>query len=147
MADDDNILCQKLYWWYFTVKFIYSEKATKFCEISTLFLSYVVQIKSKVEISQNFVAFSECMNFTRACSPPCKHSTKKSNSQASAVLYFFAYYYQTPWISCRITCSCLWSKILLRPEAVNWFYPQCVGWNFEITCDIASSPPTYISRP
>ena len=45
------------------VKFIYSEKATKFCEISTLDLSYVVQVKSTVEISQNFVAFSECMNF------------------------------------------------------------------------------------
>ena len=46
------------------VKFIYSEKAAKFCEISTLFLYYVVPVKSKVEISQNFVAFSEYMNFT-----------------------------------------------------------------------------------
>ena len=46
------------------VKFIYSEKATKFCEISTLLLSYVVPVKSKVNISQNFVAFSEYMNFT-----------------------------------------------------------------------------------
>ena len=46
------------------LKFIYSEKATKFSEISTLFLSYVVPVKSKVEISQNFVAFSEYMNFT-----------------------------------------------------------------------------------
>ena len=45
------------------IKFIYSEKATKFCEISTLLLSYVVPVKSKVEISQNFVAFSEYMNF------------------------------------------------------------------------------------
>ena len=36
------------------LKFIYSEKATKFCEISTL---------SMVEISQTFVAFSEYMNF------------------------------------------------------------------------------------
>ena len=43
--------------------FIYSEKATKFCEISTLLLFYVVPVKSKVEISQNFVAFSEYMNF------------------------------------------------------------------------------------
>ena len=34
-----------------------------FCEISTLLLSYVVPVKSKVEISQNFVAFSEYMNF------------------------------------------------------------------------------------
>ena len=40
------------------VKFIYSEKATKFCKIFTLLLSYVVPV-SKVEISQNFVAFSE----------------------------------------------------------------------------------------
>ena len=48
------------------LKFIYSEKATKFCEISTLLLSYVVAVKSKVEISQNFVAFSEYMNFTMA---------------------------------------------------------------------------------
>ena len=45
------------------LKFIYSEKATKFCEISTVDLSYVVPVKSTVEISQNFVAFSEYMNF------------------------------------------------------------------------------------
>ena len=47
----------------FPLKFIYSEKATNFCEISTLDLSYVVTVKSMVEISQNFVAFSEYMNF------------------------------------------------------------------------------------
>ena len=41
------------------LKFIYSDKATKFCEISTVDLSYVVPVKSMVEISQNFVAFSE----------------------------------------------------------------------------------------
>ena len=48
---------------YLLVKFIHSEKATKFCEIFTLLLSYVVPVKSKVEILQNFVAFSEYMNF------------------------------------------------------------------------------------
>ena len=47
----------------FILKFIYSEKAIKFCEISTLLLSYVVSVKSNVEILQNFVAFSEYMNF------------------------------------------------------------------------------------
>ena len=47
------------------LKFIYSEKATKFCKISTLLLSYVVPIKSKVEISQNLVALSEYMSFTQ----------------------------------------------------------------------------------
>ena len=46
-----------------SLKFIYSEKATKFCKIFTLLLSYVVPVKSKVKISQNFVAFSEYMNF------------------------------------------------------------------------------------
>ena len=45
------------------LKFIYSEKAIKCCEISILLLSYVVPIKSKVEILQNFVAFSEYINF------------------------------------------------------------------------------------
>ena len=44
------------------VKFIYSEKATKVCEISTLDLSYVATVESFVEISQNFVVFSEYMN-------------------------------------------------------------------------------------
>ena len=45
------------------VKFIYSEKATIFYEISTEDLSHVVTVKSTAEISQNFVAFSEYMNF------------------------------------------------------------------------------------
>ena len=45
------------------LKFICSEKATNFCEISTVDLSYVVTVKSTMEISQNFVAFSEYMNF------------------------------------------------------------------------------------
>ena len=34
-----------------------------FCEITSLDLSYVVPVKSTVEILQNFVAFSEYMNF------------------------------------------------------------------------------------
>ena len=48
------------------VKFIYSEKDTKFEEISTLLLSYVVSVKSKVEISQKFLASSEYMTFNKA---------------------------------------------------------------------------------
>ena len=47
------------------LKFIYSEKATKFCKISTLNLSYVLTVKSTVEILQNFEAFSEYMNFNK----------------------------------------------------------------------------------
>ena len=38
---------------------MYSEKATKFCEISTVYLTGTTYDKSTVEISQNFVAFSE----------------------------------------------------------------------------------------
>ena len=45
------------------LKFIYSEKATQFCKISTLLLSYVVPVKIKVDISKNCAAFSEYMNF------------------------------------------------------------------------------------
>ena len=48
-----------------SVKFIYSEKATNFCEISTVDLPYVVMVKSTGGIWQNFVAFSEYMNFKR----------------------------------------------------------------------------------
>ena len=41
------------------LKFIYSEKATKFCKIFPLLLTSVHTVKSKGKISQNFVAFSE----------------------------------------------------------------------------------------
>ena len=47
----------------YILKLIYSEKATKFREISTVDLSYVVTVKSTVELSQNLLAFSEYMNF------------------------------------------------------------------------------------
>ena len=47
------------------LKFIYSEKATKICKIFVLLLTTVHTVKSKLEISQNFVAFSEYMNFGR----------------------------------------------------------------------------------
>ena len=51
-----------------SLKFIYSEKATNVWDISTVDLSYVVTIKSSVEVLQNFVAFSEIMNFTKLSS-------------------------------------------------------------------------------
>ena len=47
------------------VKFIYSEKAKIFLEISSVDLSYVVTVKYTVDISQNFVAFSEYMKFMK----------------------------------------------------------------------------------
>ena len=45
------------------LKFIYSEKATTFCKISTLLLTVCTVVKNKAELSQNFVAFSEYINF------------------------------------------------------------------------------------
>ena len=41
------------------VQFIYSEKITKFCEISTLLLTGTTKDKSKMEILQNFAAKTE----------------------------------------------------------------------------------------
>ena len=45
------------------LKFIYSEKAIKYCKISIIDLTVTTQDKSTLEISQNFVSLSECMNF------------------------------------------------------------------------------------
>ena len=59
-----KVLLIKSCGWLF-LKFIYSEKATNFCKISNVDLSYIVTVKSTVEIWQNFVAFSEYMNFTK----------------------------------------------------------------------------------
>ena len=47
------------------LKFIYSEKATKFFKIFPLLLTVCTAVKSK--ISQNFVAFSDHMNFNIKC--------------------------------------------------------------------------------
>ena len=45
------------------IKFIFYEKATKFCEIFPLLLTICTVVKTKGKISQNFVVFSEYMNF------------------------------------------------------------------------------------
>ena len=45
------------------LKFVYSEKATKFSTLLLTFVYFFHTEKSKSEISQNFVAFSEYMNF------------------------------------------------------------------------------------
>ena len=47
----------------YLAKFIYSEKAAKFWQFSTLLLSVSTVEENKVEISQNFVAFSAYTNF------------------------------------------------------------------------------------
>ena len=47
------------------LKFIYSEKATKFCEFFPLLLTVCTVVNSKGKILQNFVAFSEYMNLQK----------------------------------------------------------------------------------
>ena len=80
---------------------MYSEKATKFCEIFTLLLSYVVPVKSKT--SQSFVAFSENMNFTYRPNLVCfvimlyvddssSHSLPKPVFWISSLAYFGHFY-------------------------------------------------------
>ena len=47
----------------------YENMTTRIAIISTLDLFYVVMVKSMVEILQNFVVFSEYMNFKRNVHP------------------------------------------------------------------------------
>ena len=62
------------------LKFIYSEKAAKFCQIFTLLLSYVVPVKSKVKVSQIFLAFLECINFAKEIFGEKKNTGKITDS-------------------------------------------------------------------
>ena len=48
------------------IKFIYSEKAIKILQNLHLTFDCMSEVKSKGKISQNFMAFSEYMNFTMA---------------------------------------------------------------------------------
>ena len=68
------------------VKFVYSEKATKFFEIFPLLLSAVHTDKSKGKISQNFVAFSEYMNFTVNTTECSKASFQKKAKKIGGLL-------------------------------------------------------------
>ena len=47
-----------------TLKFRCYEKATKFDEIFILVLTSLSDVKTKMDISSNFVAFSENLNFS-----------------------------------------------------------------------------------
>ena len=76
--------CLVLFLW--ILKFIYSEKATKFWEISTLLLFYVVQIKSMADILQNFVAFLEYVNFKRISETFCSCVRKSQSHEFMSTL-------------------------------------------------------------
>ena len=100
------------------VKFIYSEKATKFCEIFKLLLTTVHTVKSKVKISQNFVAFSEYMNFTSGMKEEKLWETFSFFYVANGcyLTSFFLFFRKVPfWLSNMCKNSKKWS-ILIRPQ-------------------------------
>ena len=71
----------------YLLKFIYSEKTTEFCEISTVYLTVTTQDKSTVEISQKFVAFSEYMNLKKG--PFCTFQTTLSTLPRFSSIRFY----------------------------------------------------------
>ena len=66
----------------FLVKFIYSDKATKFCKIFTLLFTVCTVVKIKMKILQNSVVFSEYTNFNRLSVPLFKQIKKNFLSTA-----------------------------------------------------------------
>ena len=72
-------------------KFIYSEKATKFCKISTLLLTTVHTVKRKVEILQKFVAFSDYMNFMWGQKLHLRHIIINQNRRLNLIKYSIVY--------------------------------------------------------
>ena len=71
----------------FKLEFIYSENATTICEISTVDLTVTTQDKSMVEILQNFVTFSEYMNFNQNA-PSERISTHSDLAFAQQEVFF-----------------------------------------------------------
>ena len=86
---------------------MYSEKATKFCEISTVDLSYVVPVKYTVEISQNFVAFSEYMNFIVEADVLYVYSNNEIKIESSKIWFWR----QSAWKSLLMNFNFLVSNI------------------------------------
>ena len=67
------------------VKFIYSEEATKFCDIFPILSTTVHTVKNKGNILQNFVAFSEYMNFKKQ-----QHHINIINLQLQTQVHFMS---------------------------------------------------------
>ena len=94
------MIAYKIFLWScLCLKFIYSEKATKFCEISIVDLTVTIKDKSTVEISQKFVVFSEYINFSsqryiKLCTieleiPQTHRFSKECRSPLNFIMYLF----------------------------------------------------------
>ena len=84
--------------WFLALKFKYSEKPTKFSKISTLLFSVCTVDKIKVEIIQNFVAFSEYTNFILFAPTPIMIRSDCSTMPAKK---------HSPIFSLQVQFSCL----------------------------------------
>ena len=109
------------------LKFIYSEKATKFCEIFNLLLTVCTVVKSKVKIFQNFVAFSEYMNFI--FNIPLRSRKTKSIPQGPRGIYLFTHLK-------NIKIKSLNSS--LKSEALNWATMGCYFKNIRMKTRVAN---------
>ena len=110
-----------------SIKFIYyrySEKTTKFCEISTLLLTTVHTVKSKVEISQNFVAFSEYMNFILNFCLSLKSCNIQVNTTSRALCTVAPP--QSTFVQFRMQCcvasiNCSLSQLTFNPHKMSFW--------------------------
>ena len=100
------------------LEFIYSEKATKFCEIFPLLLSYGVPVKSKGKISQNFVAFSEYMNFKDAPADQALCLCEIAQCDSSSTIFRFCWFHDIIFI---VRSSLKYVDFLLSVEAIDNF--------------------------
>ena len=110
------------------LKFIHSEKATKFCKIFTLLLTVCTMVKIKLKISHNLVAFSEHMNFKskiRAAKEDIHQNSFFSKNvhlitiyQKTCISRFFGPYSKT----CTVEVRAAWGRVS-RGLTVFLFFP------------------------
>ena len=70
------------------LKFIYSEKATKLSEISTVDLTVTTYDKSKMVILQKFASFSQNLNFNKMDASNCRQNTVTLSNHLKAIAIF-----------------------------------------------------------
>ena len=107
---------------YFSVKFIYSEKTKKFCEIIPLLLTVGTVVKSKGKISQNFVAFSEYMNFNfqTLCHNHKEKARKRalrSNGIRNQLQHQRGWSSGCTWLGTKLFATASYSRLTMEPKS------------------------------
>ena len=120
----DGIESRLSYKIFSTLKFIYSEKATKCCEISTNYLTVSTYDKWLVEVSQNFVAFSEYMNFMTKIYCSFTGTLQCENYKSDWFCQFvqrFRNIFAEAWGHCNYN----WFWVLQKYNYSGWKIHQC----------------------